>query len=255
MSKEQQYRTVWISDVHLGTKGCSAEQLDQFLQSIKCDTLYLVGDIFDGWCMSTGKTFFTQDHVNVVRRILSKARKGTNVFYVIGNHDEFLRKYEEFFAENEFGNIHIANEFVHTTVDGRKLWIVHGDLYDGVTRYHKWVVKLGAKGYNLLIYFNRIYNNIRAKFGMGYWSLSAYVKYKTRRAIEFIDSFEQTVASECKKRGYHGVVCGHIHHAEIKEIDGVTYHNDGDWVESRTALVEHYDGKIELIYWNDNRFI
>jgi len=248
--KKQHYRTVWISDVHLGTKGCKAEYLESFLNSFTTEHLYLVGDIIDGWMMRKNKSYFPQQHVNIIRKILSKARKGTNVYYTIGNHDEFLRKYKDFFIGNTFGNIEIADEFVHETVDGKKLWIIHGDLYDGVIRHHKWLCKIGAVGYNGLLYVNRLFNIVRRKFGFGYWSLSAFIKYKVKKAVDFINSFEQTIVYECKKRGYDGVVCGHIHHAEIKEIDGIVYHNDGDFVESCTALVEHIDGKIELIVWH-----
>jgi UDP-2,3-diacylglucosamine pyrophosphatase LpxH len=247
---KQHYRTVWISDVHLGTRGCKAEYLDNFLQSIKTDNLYLVGDIIDGWHLSRGASYFPQAHVDILRRFLSKARKGTKVFYVVGNHDEFLRKYLDFFEDKDFGNLEVADEFVHTTADGRELWVIHGDLYDGVTRYHKWISHLGDIAYNALVAINSLFNHFRAKFGLGYWSLSAYLKHKVKQAVEFINSFEDAVANECKKRGHDGVVCGHIHHAEIKDLDGVTYYNDGDWVESCTALVEHHDGTMEIIQWH-----
>lgn len=243
-------RTVWISDVHLGTRGCKVAYLDDFLEKVKCDYLYLVGDIIDGWHISRGSTYFPQDHVNIIRRFLSKARKGTKIFYVVGNHDEFLRKYHDFFEGADFGNIHIADEFVHETVNGEKLWVIHGDLYDGVTRYHKWVSVVGDIGYNLLLSLNRHFNKLREVFGRPYWSLSAYLKRQVKKAVEFITSFEETVAKECIKRDYDGVVCGHIHHAEIKDIGGVTYYNDGDWVESCTALIEHFNGTIEIIHWH-----
>lgn len=243
------FRSVWISDVHLGTKGCKADYLDNFLAAIKCKHLYLVGDIIDGWCMGRGPTYFPQEHVNIIRRFLNKARKGTNIYYIIGNHDEFLRRYHDFF-DKDLGNISIDNEFEHTTVDGRRLWVIHGDLYDGVIRYHKWVSHLGDRGYQLLIWLNRYFNVIRRCFGAPYWSLSAFLKHKVKRAVEFINSFETTVAKECERRRYDGVVCGHIHHAEIKQIGNITYYNDGDWVESCTALVEHHDGRMELIQWH-----
>ena len=244
------YRTVWISDVHLGTKASKVEYLDDFMSSIECENLYLVGDIIDGWQMGRGSTYFPQSHVDIIRRFLNKARHGTNVFYVVGNHDEFLRKYLDFISQVHLGNIQIADEFVHTTVDNRKLWIIHGDLYDGVTRYHAWVSHLGDIGYNLLISLNSMFNRIRKVMGRPYWSLSAYIKHKVKGAVEFIGSFEVVVAKQCKKSGYDGVVCGHIHKAQIKHIDGITYYNDGDWVESCTALVEHLDGHMEIITWN-----
>jgi len=249
-SVKPHYRSIWISDIHLGTRGCQAKYLDNFLTSIKCDNLYLVGDIIDGWNMSRGPSYFPQEHVDILRKFLNKARKGTKVFYVVGNHDEFLRKYLDFLEDKDFGNLEIADEFVHETADGRKLWVLHGDLYDGVTRYHKWVSHMGDIAYNLLLALNSAYNYFRAKFGMGYWSLSAYLKHKVKGAVEFICSFEDAVANECKKRGHDGVVCGHIHHAEIKDLNGVTYYNDGDWVESCTALVEDFDGNIEIVQWH-----
>lgn len=247
---KQHYRSVWISDIHLGTRGCKSEYLDNFLQSFKTDTLYLVGDIIDGWHLSRGSSYFPQSHIDILRRFLSKARKGTQVKFVVGNHDEFLRNYIDFFEGKDFGNIEIANEFVHTTADGRDLWVIHGDLYDTVTRYHKWVSHLGDISYNVLISVNGVFNYFRAKFGLGYWSLSAYLKHKVKQAVEFINSFEEALANECKKRGHAGVVCGHIHQAEIKDLDGVTYYNDGDWVESCTALVEDFDGNIEIVQWH-----
>lgn len=247
--KKKSYRSIWISDTHLGTRGCKAKYLDNFLQSTKSEYLYLVGDIIDGWAMTRGH-YFPQSHVNIIRRVLSRSRKGTKVCYVIGNHDEFLRKYLDFFEGMDFGNIEINNEFIHKTLDGRDLWVMHGDLYDGVTRYHKWVSHLGDMAYSLLIHLNSLYNNMRQRFGMGYWSLSAYLKHRVKEAVSFITSFEETVANECKKRDYDGVVCGHIHHAEMKDVDGVTYYNDGDWVESCTALVEHHDGTFEIIRWH-----
>lgn len=245
------YRTIWISDIHLGTRGCKHALLDNFLEHTKCDKLYLVGDIIDGWNMARGLTYFPQEHVNILRRFLSKAKKGTKIFYVTGNHDEFLRKYHDFFEGIDFGNIHIADEFIHQTADGRYLWVVHGDNYDGVTRYHKWVSHLGDIAYNILIAINRHFNKVREMFGRPYWSLSAYLKRQVKKAVEFITSFEDTVAKECIKRDLDGVVCGHIHHAEIKEVGGVTYYNDGDWVESCTALVEHADGTMKIIYWHE----
>jgi UDP-2,3-diacylglucosamine pyrophosphatase LpxH len=250
MSKQKTaYRTVWISDIHLGTRGSKVEYLDDFMSSIECENLYLVGDIVDGWQMSRGSTYFPQSHVDIIRRFLNKARQGTNVFYVVGNHDEFFRKYMDFITTFDIGNIKIADEFVHVTADGRKIWVTHGDLYDGVTRYHAWVSHLGDMGYTALIALNGWFNKIRKMMRRPYWSLSAFIKHKVKKAVEFINSFEDAVARQCKKMGYDGVVCGHIHHAEIKDMDGITYYNDGDWVESCTALVEHMDGRMEIVTW------
>ncbi len=248
---KQKYKSVFISDIHLGTRGCKAEYLDNFLSSVECDNLFLVGDILDFWAMSRGATYFPQSHVDIIRRFLNKARKGTQVKYVIGNHDEMFRKYLDFLVGSDLGNIKIGDEFVHITADGRKLWITHGDLYDGVVRLHKWISHLGDIGYTLLISLNGYFNKVRKFFKRPYWSLSAFVKHKVKRAVEFINSFEDAVAKQCKKMGYDGVVCGHIHHAEIKDIDGITYYNDGDWVESCTALVEHFDGRMEIITWHE----
>ena len=243
------YRSVWISDIHLGTKGCKAAYLDNFLESMTCDKLYLVGDIIDGWVLARGASYFPQEHVNIIRRVLNKARKDTRVFYVVGNHDEFARKFLEY--DIAWGNIQFGNEFIHERVNGESLLVVHGDLYDTVTRYHKWVSHLGDIGYNLLISTNRWFNQLRSWLGLGYWSLSAHIKNQVKQAVEFINSFEDALARECKERNLDGVICGHIHHAEMKEIDGVMYYNDGDWVESCTALVEHFDGRMEIVTWHN----
>lgn len=238
-------KTIWISDTHLGSKGCQAEKLLDFLKCHRCEKLYLVGDIIDGWRMQ--KTlFWPQAHTNVIRHILSKSkRKRTKVIYITGNHDEFLRKY----SNTDFGNILLVDEADHTTVDGKKLLITHGDKYDVVVRYHKWLAFLGDNAYNLLLVINRWYNTIRNKMGYDYWSLSAYLKHKVKQAVSFIGEYEEAVVNECAKRGYNGVVCGHIHHAEIKKINNIDYYNCGDWVESCTALVESFDGDIEIVDW------
>lgn len=244
------YRTIWISDVHLGTPGCHADYLHNFLKHNYCETLYLVGDIIDGWYMSRNRASWTQHQNNVVRKILSLAKKEeTRVIYIPGNHDEFLR---DGYANEEpidLGNIHIYHEYVHITADRRKLLIIHGDEFDGVTRYHKWVSHLGDMSYQALLKINRWYNYLRKRFGYGYWSLSAYLKHKVKQAVSFISSYEESIAFECKRRGFDGVVCGHIHHAEIKTINDIQYYNCGDWVESCTALVEDYNGNIKIIHW------
>jgi len=249
MAKKHKYRTVWISDTHLGTFGAKVRYLEHFLSSIECDTLYLVGDIIDGWQFGRSAAFWPQSHVDIIRKILSKARKGTEVRYVIGNHDEFLRKYLDY-LDISFGNVYFANEFIHETADGRQLLVIHGDLFDGVTRYHKWLSHLGDIAYSVLLRLNAVFNRVRQTLGMGYWSLSGYLKYKVKSAVAFIESFEESLAKEAIRRDLDGVVCGHIHCAEIKELGGVTYYNDGDWVESCTALVEHFDGRIEIIQWH-----
>lgn len=241
-----QYRTIWISDIHLGTRGCKADFLIDFLKNNDCKTLYLVGDIIDGWRMKRG-IFWPQDHTNVIRRILTKSKRGTKVIWIAGNHDEFLREFIDW--NLQFGNIEIYDEYEHQTVDGKVFWVVHGDYFDIVTRYARWLAFLGDIAYHLLIELNTWLNQLRHMCGFGYWSLSAYLKYKTKQAVNFIGDFEKIVAHECKRRGNDGVICGHIHHAEIREIDGILYCNDGDWVESCTALVEHYDGRFEIVEW------
>jgi UDP-2,3-diacylglucosamine pyrophosphatase LpxH len=237
-------RTAWISDVHLGTPGCQAAQLLDFLRAVECDTLYLVGDIIDGWQLRR-TWYWPQAHNDVVQKLLRKARKGTSVVFVPGNHDEFARKY----VEHNFGGVDVVDDAVHTTADGRRLWITHGDLFDGVIQYARWLAYLGDTAYEFTLKLNRHLNSWRARMGLPYWSLSKYLKLKVKRAVSYIGDFEAAVAREARRRGLDGVVCGHIHHAEMRMVDGVLYCNDGDWVESLTALVEHADGRLEIIDW------
>lgn len=240
------YRSIFLSDVHLGTRGCSAESLTDFLKNNDCDNLYLIGDIVDGWRLRSG-WYWPQSHSNVVRKVLTKSKRGARVVYVTGNHDEFLRNFTSFALS--FGNIEIVDEAEHIAPNGDKYWIVHGDDYDGITRYHKWVAFLGDWGYNLLILLNRWFNTLRRKFGFGYWSLSRYVKYKVKKAVNFITEFESAIAKDAKEKGYNAVFCGHIHHPEMRDIDGVLYCNTGDWVETCSAIVEHWDGRLEMVHW------
>ena len=243
------WRAIWISDVHLGTRGCKASHLYSFLKANRADNLYLVGDIIDGWRLATSKFYWPGEHNQVVRQILRKSEKeDTKVTYVTGNHDEFLRDY---IAEHNFemGNISVVDEAFHTTAKGEQLWIVHGDDYDGITRHHKWVALLGDVGYNFLLWSNSWFNRIRRLFRLPYWSLSRTIKHKVKSAVSFIFEFEHTMAKETRKRGMDGVVCGHIHHAEKKDIDGIRYYNCGDWVESCTALAEDENGEIRIIHW------
>ena len=238
------YRTIWISDLHLGTKGCQAEKLARFLKKNSCDRLYLVGDIIDGWRMRKGG-YWPQSHTNVIRRILTLAKRGTEVIYVIGNHDEFLRRYDE----ASFGNIALTNEAIHQTADGRRLLVIHGDQFDTVVRCHRWVAHLGDIAYETLLVVNRWYNQLRRLLGYDYWSLSSFLKHKVKRAVSYISDYEEVLAHECRRRGLQGVVCGHIHHPEMRHIGEIEYLNCGDWVESCSALVERQDGQIELIDW------
>ena len=239
-------RTVWISDIHLGTPGCQAHALLDFLKRVECDTLYLVGDIIDGWQLRRS-WYWPQAHNDVVQKLLRKARKGTRVIYVPGNHDEFARK----FLEHSFGGIEVAEEWIHTTADGRRLWVTHGDLYDGVIQCARWLALLGDSLYEFTLKLNRHLNSWRARAGLPYWSLSKYLKLKVKRAVSYVGDFEAALAREARKRGVDGLVCGHIHHAEMRDVEGILYCNDGDWVESLTALVEHADGTLAIVEWGE----
>lgn len=241
---KQKYRTVWISDIHLGTAGCNAELLLDFLHSIECETLYLVGDIVDGWRLRKG-WYWPTSHNEVLRRILKIARKGTRVVYVPGNHDEMFRDY----AGLDFGGVEMAYEAIHETADGRLLLVTHGDMFDSVVLYAKWLAFLGDAAYTFLLKANVWLNAIRRRLHLPYWSLSSYLKMRVKNAVQFIGQYEEAVARAAVERGVDGVVCGHIHHAEIREFDGVTYYNDGDWVESCTALVEDKHGAISIVDW------
>ena len=245
INSKKHFRAIFISDLHLGTPGCQAEALLNFLKTHTCDTLYLVGDIIDGWQLRR-KWYWPQAHNDVVQKLLRKARKGCRVVYVTGNHDEFARQ----FLDHSIGGIEVIEEAVHITKDGRKLWVVHGDYFDGVIQFAKWLAYVGDTLYELALKLNRYLNHLRARMGLPYWSLSAYLKLKVKKAVSFISDFEVAVAHEAQKMGYNGVVCGHIHHAEIRNINGILYCNDGDWVESLTALVEHPDGKLEILYFD-----
>lgn len=242
------YRTIWISDVHLGAKDCRADHLNDFLKSHRCDRLYLVGDILDGWKMKSG-IHWKKSYTRVIRRILKMAKQGTPVYYITGNHDEFLRRY----ANNSLDNIYLLNRYDHITADNRKLLIIHGDQFDGVTRCSKWLRHVGDVGYEILMFLNRQYNRWRARTNRGYWSLAGFLKQHIRRAKTYINDYEHAVVYACKKQHYDGVVCGHIHHPAAKTIDNISYYNTGDWVESCTALAEDEDGRIELIHWLEQR--
>ena len=241
---KRKFRTIWISDVHLGTRGCNAAMLVDFLRAVECETLYLVGDIVDGWRLKKG-WYWPDEHNEVVRRILKMAHRGTRVVFVAGNHDEMLRDY----AGMTFGGVELVLEATHTTVDGRKLLVTHGDSFDGVVLYARWLAFLGDKAYDLLLRANILFNTVRRRLKMPYWSLSAYCKKRVKNAVQFISSYEDAVAQEAQHRGFDGVVCGHIHCAEIREFGGITYYNDGDWVESCTALAEDARGQISIIDW------
>jgi UDP-2,3-diacylglucosamine pyrophosphatase LpxH len=238
------YRAIWISDLHLGTSECQVSYLLDFLTHNEANTFYLVGDIIDGWRLK--QTFYwPQTHDEVIQKFLCKARQGAEVIYLTGNHDESV---EQFF-DLPFGDVTIAKEVIHTTLDGRKLWVTHGELFDDVMQYAKWLENVGDSLYTFILYLNRLFNIIRIKMGLQYWSLSHYLKYQVKNAVNYITDFEHFMAREARIRGCDGVVCGHIHKAEIREIDGLLYCNDGDWVESLSALVETVNGELKIIYW------
>jgi UDP-2,3-diacylglucosamine pyrophosphatase LpxH len=246
--RPQRFRTIWISDIHLGFKGCRADFLLDFLKTTESEYLFLVGDIIDVWSMKKG-LYWPQEHNNVIRTILGKAKNGTKVVYVPGNHDEVVRDY----AGMTFGNVKISREEIHTTKDGRIFLIMHGDEFDSVVQCSKFVSMLGNSAYAALLGINHWINYIRRKMGFPYWSLAAYLKHKVKNAVKYISSFEHAVSHEAHRRHVDGLICGHIHRAEITRLNGVLYCNTGDWVESCTALVERMDGSLHLLHWADEK--
>ncbi|MGX9966783.1 UDP-2,3-diacylglucosamine diphosphatase [Roseomonas sp. F4] len=245
----RRYRTVFLSDMHLGTRGCRADFLADFLRRVECDQLYLVGDIIDGWRLRKS-WYWDADHDEVIRLVLRLARNGTDVIYIPGNHDEMFRDW----LGLEVAGVRLAKEAVHQAADGRRFLVIHGDEFDSVVRYAKFLAHLGDWAYDTALAANRWFNALRRRFGYPYWSLSQWLKRQVKEAVKAIDRFEVALAQEARRRGLDGVVCGHIHHAEMREVQGVLYMNDGDWVESCTALVEHENGQFELVDWaRENR--
>nr|WP_321983689.1 UDP-2,3-diacylglucosamine diphosphatase [uncultured Lichenicoccus sp.] len=240
------YRTVFVSDVHLGTRGSRCDFLADFLRGSPCDTLYLVGDIVDGWRLKKS-WHWDAAHDELLRVIVGMARNGTDVVYIPGNHDEMFRAWLPMHLE--IAGIRLCQDAVHVTADGRRLLVMHGDEFDSVVRYAKFLALLGDRAYGGALVVNRYFNILRRRLGLPYRSLSAWLKRQVKGAVKAIDRFEIALAAEARRRGLDGVVCGHIHHAEMRDIGGVLYINDGDWVESCTALVEHDDGALELIDW------
>ncbi|KQM63310.1 UDP-2,3-diacylglucosamine hydrolase [Sphingomonas sp. Leaf17] len=240
------YRTIWISDVHLGTRGCNAGLLIDFLDHVDSETLYLVGDIIDGWRLKK-KFFWPAAHNDVVWRLLKRAKRGTRVVYIPGNHDEVFRQ----FSGLDFGGISIRRTAIHETADGRRLLVLHGDEFDAITLAHRWLAHVGDIAYTVLMAANRWMNAGRRLLKLPYWSLSKHAKAKVKNAVAFISQFEEVVAQAAGARGVDGVVCGHIHTAEMRTIGDIDYYNDGDWVEGGNALVEHFDGRMELLHWAD----
>ncbi len=239
------YRTIWISDLHIGSTQCQSDVLLDFLKYNDSEKLYLVGDIIDFWSLSK-KMYWTTEHNTIIQKLLRKARQGTEIIYVPGNHDENVRDYESYV----FGDIVVKVSDIHTTAQGKRFLIVHGDEYDAVARHHKWLAKIGSVGYDWLIALNRFWRLFRRLFGIqSQFSLAAYIKFKVKNAVQFISDYEETIVQTLKNENLDGVICGHIHHAEIKTIENFLYVNTGDFVESCTAIVEHHNGELELIRW------
>ena len=241
-------RALFLSDVHLGTKGCQPELLLDLLKRCEADTIYLVGDIVDGWRLKAG-WYWPQLHNDVVQKLLRKVRKGTRLIYVPGNHDEFLRDY----VGSSFGGIEVVEEALHVTADGRRVHVLHGDKFDVVIAHARWLAHLGDSAYDFAIWLNIHISRVRRRLGLPYWSFSAWSKQKVKKAVSFIGAFEEAVAAEARRNGADAVICGHIHHPAMKRIDGVLYVNTGDWVESCSAVVEHHDGRLELLRWAQPR--
>lgn len=242
------YKTICISDLHLGSKDCQAALLLDFLKHNQAENLFLLGDIIDGWKIQQKKWKWDQTHTNVIRKILSHAKKGTNVHYIVGNHDEFLRT--TLGLGLSFGLVEIHNYYEYKALNGKKYLLIHGDLFDGILKYHRWISFLGDYLYEVILSLNTQFNWIRRKFGFGYWSLSKYLKLTVKSAVSYIVSFEENMIEYCRRKGFDGVICGHIHNAEIRTINNIEYMNDGDFVESCTALVEDFDGNWSIVTWN-----
>lgn len=238
------YKSIFISDVHLGSKGSKANDLCAFLKQNTCENLFLVGDIIDGWQLKR-RWFFPQSHVNVIRRLLTASKRGTTVHYILGNHDEIGRHFLPF--DISFGSIKVSDSQDYTAVNGKRYLIVHGDMFDTLMVRRKWLMHVGDAAYNISILLNIQLNKIRKIFGMKYWSLSNWLKQNTKQAVSFIHDFETILAQHCIDKEYDGIICGHIHVAEMRTIDGIEYLNCGDWVESGTAIVEGVDGTFQLI--------
>jgi UDP-2,3-diacylglucosamine pyrophosphatase LpxH len=242
--KTAHYRTLFISDLHLGTRGCQYQLIIDFLKHNDADTIYLVGDIIDGWKLKSG-WYWPQGHNDVVQKLLRKVRKGARMVYIPGNHDEFAREY----IGMTFGGVEVMRTAVHTTADGRQFFVTHGDDYDIVVRNVRWLAHLGDWAYTTAIALNTVFNIVRRRLGFPYWSFSAWAKLKVKNAVNFIGDFEDVVSQDALKHGVDGVICGHIHHATMRDIKGVTYVNTGDFVESCSFVAEHRDGRLEVMHW------
>ena len=250
-TRSLRYRSVFISDTHLGTRGCRSDFLADFLEQVSCEKLFLVGDIIDGWRLR--KTWYWDaDHDRVVRAILKHAKRGTEIVYIPGNHDEMFRAWlptAHDAQQLEVAGIEVRRETTHVTKRGVRLLVLHGDEFDGVVRYAKFMARLGDSAYTAALVVNRYFNAMRRLMGYDYWSLSQWLKRQVKGAVKAVDRFETALAADAARRGLDGIVCGHIHHAEMRDVEGVLYCNTGDWVESCTALVEQLDGRLELLDW------
>lgn len=246
---QPKYRTICISDIHLGSRGCKADLLCNFLKHNTAETIFLVGDIVDGWRLQK-KWYWPQEHSNVIRKILTAAKRGARVKYIVGNHDEALRKWLHFIPA--IGNVEVHNRFDYIGLDNKKYLVVHGDMFDTLMHVSsgKLIMHIGDWLYDLIIRLNDIWSAIRSRFGLRYWSMSKWIKQNTKQAVSYVLNFEKLLADYCKTKGYDGIICGHIHTAEIRTIDDVIYMNDGDWVESCTALVEDWQGQWSIIHWD-----
>jgi len=246
------YRSVWISDTHLGTKGCKAEYLRDFLDHVNCETLYLVGDIIDLWSWNVKSGFYWPIlHSDIVQRIIDKAKQGTRVIYIPGNHDEQLRKH----AGMLFNGIEIQLNAVHKAVDGRRFLVIHGDEFDSIVCHNRSLAYIGGEAYEALLVVNRWFNNIRKVLGYQYWSLSAFLKHNVKNIVQFLDNYQHVLSLEAQKHQVDGIICGHVHHADICEMErGKTYCNTGDWVESCSALVENEAGQLSVIHWLEDSY-
>ena len=250
LEERRTYRTIWISDVHLGTKGCNHELLIDFLDHTDSDTMYLVGDIIDGWRLKK-KVYWPPEHSDIVWRILKRAKRGTRIIYIPGNHDEMVRP----FSGMNFGGVEIMRAAFHDTADGRRLMVLHGDEFDTIMMAHRWLAFVGDALYHVMMKLNNWVAAARKRLGLPYWSISKAAKNKVKNAVEFISKYEEVVARAAAERDVDGVVCGHIHTAEFRSFEyggkRVEYWNDGDWVEGCNALVEHADGRMEILHWPD----
>ncbi len=250
LEERRTYRTIWISDVHLGTKGCNHELLIDFLDHTDSDTMYLVGDIIDGWRLKK-KVYWPPEHSDIVWRILKRVKRGTRIIYIPGNHDEMVRP----FSGMNFGGVEIMRAAFHDTADGRRLMVLHGDEFDTIMLAHRWLAFVGDALYHVMMKLNNWVAAARKRLGLPYWSISKAAKNKVKNAVEFISKYEEVVARAAAERGVDGVVCGHIHTAEFRSFEyggkRVEYWNDGDWVEGCNALVEHADGRMEILHWPD----